>query len=404
MRTRFAFVVFALALGLALPGFASTARRTVPLNKTHHRRAGSHRPAATHHAHASTAGRAAAGQAGPVRAGTAEAAALRAAAERAPLGVTPLKVTSAGRVPVRRAASGHGSATHLLVEATATGPAATGVAATEQAAAEKADPEQVSRDAAPSEPATAGKADSEQLPSEQAPSERPAIARTSAERTAGKRGALTTHAVAREATIPTLAKLHFVPPLRGSRESLLRQNEKDTAEGLVRIRDDEQLNAMRADRELVQLPASSALLVNQALPYNRRYCRPTTARFLSDLARVHYARFHRAIQVNSAVRTVAFQRSLMEINGNAAAADGDMASPHLTGAAVDIGKKGLSESEIAWMRAWLLPLQQAGKIDVEEEFYQACFHITVYSSYAPQAMPRVPRRRSSTTLLAAGIR
>jgi hypothetical protein len=76
----------------------------------------------------------------------------------------------------------------------------------------------------------------------------------------------------------------------------------------------------------------------------------------------------------------------------------------LTGAAVDIGKKGLSESEIAWMRAWLLPLQQAGKIDVEEEFYQACFHITVYSSYAPQAMPRVPRRRSSTTLLAAGIR
>jgi uncharacterized protein YcbK (DUF882 family) len=209
--------------------------------------------------------------------------------------------------------------------------------------------------------------------------------------------------VARRATIPALAKVHFVPPMRGSRESLLRQNEKDTAEGLVRIRDDEQLNAMRADRELVQLPASSALLVNQGLPYNRRYCRPTTARFLGDLARVHYARFHRAIQVNSAVRTVAFQRSLMEINGNAAAADGDMASPHLTGAAVDIGKKGLSETEIAWMRAWLLPLQQAGKIDVEEEFYQACFHITVYSSYAPQAMPRVPRRHSSTTLLAARV-
>jgi len=30
------------------------------------------------------------------------------------------------------------------------------------------------------------------------------------------------------------------------------------------------------------------------------------------------------------------------------------------------------------MRAWLLPLEKAGEIDVEEEFRQSCFHITVY--------------------------
>ena len=35
------------------------------------------------------------------------------------------------------------------------------------------------------------------------------------------------------------------------------------------------------------------------------------------------------------------------------------------------------------MRARLLPLQDAGKIDVEEEFQQSCFHITVYKSYVP---------------------
>ena len=35
------------------------------------------------------------------------------------------------------------------------------------------------------------------------------------------------------------------------------------------------------------------------------------------------------------------------------------------------------------MRTWLLPLQKAGKIDVEEEFQQACFHITVYKAYIP---------------------
>jgi len=72
------------------------------------------------------------------------------------------------------------------------------------------------------------------------------------------------------------------------------------------------------------------------------------------------------------------------VNGNAAAVDGDTASPHLTGQAVDFGKSGMSREEIAWMRAFLLPLMQAGKVDVEEEFQQACFHVSVYSSYMPK--------------------
>jgi len=58
-------------------------------------------------------------------------------------------------------------------------------------------------------------------------------------------------------------------------------------------------------------------------------------------------------------------------------------SPHLTGATIDIAKSGLGRQEIAWMRDWLLPLQQSGTIDVEEEFRQACFHITVYKNYVP---------------------
>jgi hypothetical protein len=40
------------------------------------------------------------------------------------------------------------------------------------------------------------------------------------------------------------------------------------------------------------------------------------------------------------------------------------------------------------MRSRLLPLEEAGKIDVEEEFQQACFHITVYKSYVPPAPAR----------------
>jgi hypothetical protein len=81
------------------------------------------------------------------------------------------------------------------------------------------------------------------------------------------------------------------------------------------------------------------------------------------------------------VRTVEYQKHLMRTNGNAAPAVGDVASPHLTGATIDIAKSGLRRSEIYWMRDRLNSLQAEGKIDVEEEFRQSCFHITVYKSY-----------------------
>ena len=116
---------------------------------------------------------------------------------------------------------------------------------------------------------------------------------------------------------------------------------------------------------------------------NRRYCRPWTARFLADLARGHEAAFHRPLEVSSAVRTVAYQKRLMQINGNAAPAEGEIVSPHVTGATVDVAKDGMSRAEIAWMRRRLLKLESAGRIDAEEEFKQACFHVTVYKNYAP---------------------
>lgn len=224
-------------------------------------------------------------------------------------------------------------------------------------------------------------------------------------RARARRAALTTRSPGTRTTIPTVRRIRFVPPLRGSLASLMRQNRRNDAEGLVRIEDDAQLEQLETARDIVPLPASASLQVNPDLPANRRYCRPWTARFLTNLARAHSARFHRSLQVNSAVRTVDFQRALIAVNGNAAPAEGDIASPHLTGAAIDIGKKGLSLSEISWLRAWLLPLQTAGKIDVEEEFYQACFHITVYRSYAPPPPPRLTahRHHTSTTLLAAGV-
>jgi hypothetical protein len=190
------------------------------------------------------------------------------------------------------------------------------------------------------------------------------------------------------------------PPLVGSHESLARQNEKSDAEGLERIEDEDDLADRIAHKLLVPVPASAALNVNGNLPQNHRYCRPWTAAFLSDLARSHEAEFHRPLEVSSAVRTVAYQKRLMGTNGNAAAAEGEIVSPHLTGATIDIAKYGLSREEMAWMRTRLLALEQAGKIDVEEEFQQSCFHITVYKNYVPPkpvqkaAVPRTAQNKT----------
>ncbi len=215
--------------------------------------------------------------------------------------------------------------------------------------------------------------------------------------------------VAEAATQPlALPKLYdprgrlLVPAaLVGSHDILLHQNEMADQDGLGRVQNDADLDALRERGMLTAVPVNAALVVDDRLPTNRRFVRPWTALFLHDLARDHFQRFHTPLQVNSAVRTVEFQQQLMHRNGNAAPADGDTASPHLTGQAVDLAKRGMSVAEIAWMRGYLLLLIQSGKVDVEEEFKQSCFHISVYRRYAPPAADHYAvASRGATTSLA----
>ena len=166
-------------------------------------------------------------------------------------------------------------------------------------------------------------------------------------------------------------------PLRGSHEILVHQNQMADAAGLERIENDEELDRMRYTHQLVEVTGSSALHVNPELPENRRFARPWTAKFASDIARAYYARFREPLELNSAVRTISYQLRLQRVNGNAADIAGETASPHLTGQAIDFGKRGMTMAQIAWMRMYLTPLMQSGRIDVEEEFQQACFHISV---------------------------
>jgi hypothetical protein len=171
--------------------------------------------------------------------------------------------------------------------------------------------------------------------------------------------------------------------LRGTHDSLVRQNARAEQDSLERIEDDADLQDRIARGFLVRVPESSGLIVNPGLPDDRRYCRPWTADFLADLARAYQAQFHTALIVSSAVRTVEYQKRLMRTNHNAAEAEGDIVSPHLTGATIDIAKSGLSKKQMLWMRNQLLNYQNAGVLDVEEEFRQRCFHITVYKNYSP---------------------
>ncbi len=87
-------------------------------------------------------------------------------------------------------------------------------------------------------------------------------------------------------------------PLVGSHESLARQNDKTENDNLERIEDEDDLADRIARKVLVPVPASASLTVNGELPANRRYCRPWTAIFLAELAKVHAAQFHKPIEVS----------------------------------------------------------------------------------------------------------
>ena len=171
------------------------------------------------------------------------------------------------------------------------------------------------------------------------------------------------------------------PPLIGSHDVLVHQNTVAKEEGLRAIHDDKELLHLVQSGDLVSIPTNDTLHVQAKLPLNRRYCRFWTANFLQHLSTAYYLQFHQPIVVDSAVRTEVFQQKLRRINSNAAAVSGEAASPHLTGIAVDLSKSHMSAKQLDWMRNYLFELALTGKIDVEEEFHQSCFHISVYVQY-----------------------
>ena len=170
--------------------------------------------------------------------------------------------------------------------------------------------------------------------------------------------------------------------LKGSHDSLVRQNEEIDRLQLTRIADDDELEDLVQKQELVALPSDKYVRVDPRLEANRRYCRPWTQDFLNDLGQAYYKEFRQPIQVNSAVRTVEQQEKLLRHNGNAAPAEGPIASSHLAGLTVDIAKHGMNRKQRKWMEQYLVRLRDLGLIEAAEERKQAVFHVMVSERYA----------------------
>jgi hypothetical protein len=179
----------------------------------------------------------------------------------------------------------------------------------------------------------------------------------------------------------SMRRVYWNPVLRGSRESLLRQNEEIDRLQLPRIANDDELLQLEQRQELVRIEDSRALQVSAKVEDIRRYCRPWTLQFLNDLAEAHYAKFHRPLELTSAVRTVEQQAKLRRTNRNAAPIEGETASSHLAGLTIDIGKKGMSRAERKWFDNYLVEMQKNHIIEAAEERRQACYHIMVGESY-----------------------
>src|SRR6266404_1933541 len=171
------------------------------------------------------------------------------------------------------------------------------------------------------------------------------------------------------------------PLLKGSHESLLKQNAEIDEAGLPRIENDDQLEQLIESEELVPLERSSYLNIS-TMRSGRPYARPVVRDFLDDLGRAYYEQFHQPVTVTSAVRTAEQQHKLRRRNKNAAPEEGETASSHLSGLTVDLAKRGLTKKQHTWLERYLADLKSANVLEPAEERRQACFHVMIFERYA----------------------
>lgn len=177
-------------------------------------------------------------------------------------------------------------------------------------------------------------------------------------------------------------RINWNPLIKGSHESMLRQNEEIDRLGLPRIEDAGQLEELKATEQLVPLEDTRSFQISPKLDPEYRYAKPWTRDFVADLSDAYYEQFHTPLVVTSAVRTVEYQKKLRRRNRNAAPETGDTASSHLAGLTVDIAKRGMTRAQHKWFENYLAGMRDQNLIEAAEERRQACFHIMVSERYS----------------------
>jgi len=180
--------------------------------------------------------------------------------------------------------------------------------------------------------------------------------------------------------------------LRAEWNSQVIQNRRADRDDLSRMTNVAMVQRFARAGLLVPVPSSTKYYYTRYIPAKYRYLRPWSKLFLDRLSSQYYARFRKRLRITSMVRTMALQSSLAKRNKNAAPAYGSRRSSHLTGATLDISKKGMTSRELEWMRRVLYSLKQRGYLYAVEEFQQPAFHVMVYRNY-PDYVAALKRKR-----------
>ena len=180
--------------------------------------------------------------------------------------------------------------------------------------------------------------------------------------------------------------------LRATRQSQVVQNQRADRDHLSRMTDQKTLERFKRLELIVSVPAKTKDYYIHDIPAQYHYLRPWTKLFLDRLSSQFRSRFGGPLRITSLIRTVAYQNQLSRSNGNAASAVGEKRSSHLTGASLDISKKGMTAARQRWVRNVLASLKAKGYLFAVEEFYQPNFHVMVHRNY-PQYVAMLQARR-----------
>lgn len=170
------------------------------------------------------------------------------------------------------------------------------------------------------------------------------------------------------------------PEFRGGIEKQQNQNDLARRHAVGIIKTDADLRAEIAAGRLVPIEDTAWYYVDPDLGLgypNRellRYARPWVRDFIEVYGRDFYATFGKRAKITSLVRTQARHAQLRRREPNAARA---VPTVHLTGAAIDVSKLGLTQQEVRWLRRKLVEMVASGRIVVIEEMYVLNFHVFV---------------------------